>query len=41
MLDYEGVLVHIFHTEQRDFYRLDKLWETEANRIPLPFEKED
>ena len=41
VLDYEGVLVHIFHTEQRDFYRLDKLWETEANRIPLPFEKED
>lgn len=41
VLDYGTVLVHIFHTEERDFYRLDKLWEGENNRIPLPFDMED
>ena len=41
VLDYGTVLVHLFHTEERDFYRLDKLWENENNRIPLPFEVEE
>ncbi len=41
VLDYGTVLVHIFHTEERDFYQLDKLWENESNRIPLPFDAED
>ena len=41
VLDYGGVLVHIFHTEERDFYRLDKLWETDSNRIPLPFDEKE
>ena len=40
VLDYGDVLVHIFHTEEREFYRLDKLWENENNRISLPFEEE-
>lgn len=40
VLDYGDVLVHIFHTEERDFYRLDKLWENDNNRIPLPFEED-
>ncbi len=38
VLDYGDVLVHIFHTQERDFYRLDKLWEDGDNLIPLPFE---
>lgn len=40
VLDYGTVLVHLFHTEEREFYRLDKLWEHDGNRIPLPFEEE-
>lgn len=40
VLDYGDVLVHIFHTEEREFYRLDKLWENENNHISLPFEEE-
>lgn len=40
VLDYGEVLVHVFHTEEREFYRLDKLWETADNRIPLNFEEE-
>ena len=38
VLDYGEVLVHIFHTEEREFYRLDKLWEMDNNRIALPFD---
>ena len=38
VLDYGAVLVHIFHTEEREFYRLDKLWEAENNRIALLFD---
>ncbi len=41
VLDYTTVLVHIFHPEDREFYRLDKLWEREDNRIHLPFEETD
>lgn len=41
VLDYGEVLVHIFHMEDRDFYRLDKLWEMDNNRIPLPFDAEE
>lgn len=37
VLDYGSVLVHIFHTQEREFYRLDKLWESDQNRIALPF----
>lgn len=38
VLDYGSVLVHVFHQEDREFYRLDKLWETDSNRIALPFD---
>ena len=41
VLDYGTVLVHLFHTEEREFYRLDKLWEHEDNRIPLPFDEQE
>ena len=40
VLDYGSVLVHIFHAEEREFYRLDKLWEADQNRIALPFDNE-
>lgn len=26
LLDYDGVIVHIFYRETREFYKLDKLW---------------
>ncbi len=26
-LDYTGVVVHIFYSNQRDFYQLERLWE--------------
>ena len=41
VLDYGEVLVHIFHNEEREFYRLDKLWEMDNNRIALPFENDE
>lgn len=41
VLDYGTVLVHVFHIEEREFYRLDKLWENENNRIALPFDTSD
>lgn len=41
VLDYGTVLVHVFHTEEREFYRLDKLWEQDGNRIPLSFDGQD
>ena len=41
VIDYGEVLVHLFHMEERDFYRLDKLWEMDSNRIALPFDEEN
>ena len=41
VLDYGTVLVHIFHPEDRQFYRLERLWEDGENRVPLPFIEED
>ena len=41
VLDYGDVLVHVFHMEEREFYRLDQLWDNGANRIALPFESQE
>ena len=41
VLDYGTVLVHLFHTQEREFYRLEKLWEHDGNRIPLPFDGQE
>lgn len=41
VLDYGAVFIHIFLPQEREFYHLDKLWEQENNRIPLPFEEEE
>lgn len=34
LLDYVDVVVHIFDTETRDFYQIDKLW-IDAPSLPL------
>lgn len=26
LLDFAGLLVHVFHTEERDFYEIERLW---------------
>ena len=31
VLDYEDVIGHIFNAEERDFYRLERLWEDGKN----------
>ncbi|MCI5772726.1 MAG: ribosome silencing factor [Clostridiales bacterium] len=40
VLDYGTVLVHLFHPEEREYYRLEKLWDDGQNRLPLPFEQD-
>ncbi|NLD03890.1 MAG: RsfS/YbeB/iojap family protein, partial [Clostridiales bacterium] len=37
---YGTVIVHIFHPEDREFYRLERLWSDGSNRLVLPFEEE-
>lgn len=40
VMDYGSVIVHIFHPDDREFYRLERLWTDGSNRLPLPFEEE-
>ena len=40
VMDYGTVIVHIFHPEDREFYRLERLWSDGNNRLVLPFEEE-
>jgi len=35
LLDYGAVLVHIFLTDQREYYNIERLWE-DAERVNLP-----
>ncbi len=37
ILDYGQMLVHIFHPEERQYYRLERLWDEGTNRLDLPF----
>lgn len=39
VLDFGAVLVHLFHTQEREFYRLERLWEHDGNRVTLPFDQ--
>ncbi len=38
LLDYLDVVVHVFHTEEREYYRIERLW---ADAPAIPFEEED
>jgi ribosome-associated protein len=31
LLDYNNVIVHIFHEEEREFYKLERLWQDAKN----------
>ncbi|WP_447970716.1 ribosome silencing factor [Nitrospira sp. M1] len=35
LLDYEDIVVHIFKTDIRQYYALEKMW-SDAPRIPIP-----
>ena len=38
-MDFAHVIVHIFHKTERDFYKLEKLW-NDAEEIPLDGEED-
>lgn len=35
LLDYDTVIVHIFHRDERTFYNLDKLWQTRPSQVQV------
>lgn len=35
VLDYLGVIVHIFHTEERQYYNIERLWMDGTNQVPF------
>ena len=35
VLDYAGVIVHIFHREEREFYNIERLWTDGGNLTPF------
>jgi ribosome-associated protein len=36
LLDYADVIVHIFAPFERDYYQLDKFWESAATKVRVP-----
>lgn len=41
ILDYGFMFVHVFHTEDREYYNLERLWVDGNNRVPLPFDQSE
>ncbi len=41
VIDYSDVLVHLFHTEERAFYQLERLWKVEDNFYDYSAEHKD
>jgi len=41
VLDYGSVIVHLFHPEERAYYRLERLWNDGQNRLELPFNEDE
>ena len=41
VLDYGSVIVHLFHPEERAYYRLERLWDDGQNRLELPFNEDE
>lgn len=39
LLDYGDIVVHVFHQDAREFYRIERLW-PDANLVTLPAETE-
>ncbi len=35
LLDYNDIIVHVFHKEEREFYNLERLWSGEGERNNL------
>jgi len=36
LLDYGDVIVHVFGAFERDYYRLEKLWENACTKVRMP-----
>ncbi len=41
VLDYEDVMVHVFHEQDREYYQLERLWSDGTNEVALSFDEED
>ena len=35
VLDFGGVIVHLFHPEERQYYNIERLWRDGENSLPL------
>ncbi|MDR2514282.1 MAG: ribosome silencing factor [Christensenellaceae bacterium] len=35
VMDFGGLIVHIFHEPEREFYHLERLWDSGTNRLEL------
>jgi len=36
VLDYAAVIVHILHPDEREYYKIERLWMDGSNQVPLP-----